>query len=79
VFHGTRGAFRLRNLNGSFYDFETEELTGTRRKSISQCPGTWGAVGICEWASRVASDPHFDPEAHRFEDVHNLVDAIYGR
>jgi predicted dehydrogenase len=79
VFQGTRGALRLRNLKGSFFDFATEELVGTQRQTLSECFGTWGGVGVCEWARRLASDPHFDPSAYRFEDVHSVIDAIYGR
>lgn len=79
VFHGTRGTLRLRNLNGSFYDFATEDLAGTQQTLLGRCSGEWGAVGICDWVTRLACDPHFDPEAHRFEDVHSVVDAIYGR
>ena len=79
VFHGTRGTFCLRNQNGSFYDFETAQLTGTQQKPISECRGTWGAVGICDWVARLASDPRFDASAHRFEEVHHVIDAIYGR
>jgi predicted dehydrogenase len=79
VFHGTRGALRLRNLNGSFYDFATEDLKGTRQTLLSKSSGEWGAVGICDWAARLACDPRFDPDAHRFEDVHTVLDGIYGR
>jgi predicted dehydrogenase len=79
VFHGTRGTLRLRNLNGSFYNFSTEDLAGTRRTLLSTCSGEWGGVGICDWASQLAADPRFDADAHRFEEVHHLVDAIYGR
>jgi predicted dehydrogenase len=78
-FHGTRGALRLRNLNGSFFDFAVESLAGTRRTVLGECRGTWGAVGICDWASRLCANSHFDADAHRFEDVHGVVDAIYGR
>jgi predicted dehydrogenase len=79
VFHGTRGALRLRNLKGSFFDFATEHLVGTRQTLLSECFGTWGSVGIGDWASRLASDPRFDAGALRFEDVHGVIDAIYGR
>lgn len=79
VFHGTRGALRLRNVKGSFFDFVTEELAGTRRQLLTECFGTWGGVEICNWATRLASDPHFDSCAYRYEDVHSVVDAIYGR
>jgi predicted dehydrogenase len=79
TFYGTRGALRLRNLNGSFYDFVVEQCEGTRGWPLSAPSREWGGVGICNWARRLASSPRFQPGTERIEDVHRTLDAIYER
>lgn len=78
-FFGTRGAVRLRNVNGSFYDFRVEHCEGTRTRALSVPTRAWGDVAICEWARRLASSPRFDPDAEHLLAVHRTLDVIYGR
>jgi predicted dehydrogenase len=78
-FFGTRGAVRLRNVNGSFYDFRVEHCEGTRARALSVPARSWGSVTICEWARQLATDPRFDPEVEHLLEVHRILDAIYGR
>jgi predicted dehydrogenase len=78
-FFGTQGSVRLRNVNGSFYDFRVEHCEGTRTRALSVPARTWGSVTICEWARQLASEPRFDPEIGHLLEVHRVLDAIYGR
>jgi predicted dehydrogenase len=78
-FYGTRGAVRLRNVEGSFYDFRVEHCEGTTRRVLSAPPDDWGGRAICQWARQLASDPAFDPCVERLLDVSRVIDAIYGR
>lgn len=78
-FFGTRGSVRLRNVNGSFYDFQVEHCEGTRTRALAVPANTWGAVPICEWARQLAQGAHFRREAEQLTEVHRVLDAIYGR
>jgi len=78
-FFGTRGSVRLRNVNGSFYDFRVEHCEGTRTRALSVPARSWGSVTICEWARQLAHDPRFDPDIEHLLEVHRILDAIYGR
>jgi predicted dehydrogenase len=79
AFYGTRGAVRLRNVHGSFYDFAVEHCEGTQRRSLSTPPDDWGGRAICSWARRLAANPRFDIRAERLIDVPTVIDAIYAR
>jgi predicted dehydrogenase len=78
-FFGTRGAARLSNVNGSFYDFTAERFRGTARECICAPPDDWGGRAIVQWALRLARDPGFDPSADQLIAVADVIDAIYGR
>lgn len=76
---GTRGAVRLRNVQGSFYDFRVEHCEGTRTRELGTPSREWGGGAITAWAQRLAADPRFDPDAESLIEVHRAIDAIYGR
>jgi predicted dehydrogenase len=78
-FFGTGGAVRLRNVNGSFYDFQVEHCEGTRTRALSVPSSSWGGIKICEWARQLAAEPRFDADAEQLLEVHRVLDAIYGR
>lgn len=79
VFYGTRGALGLRNVNGSFYDFVAEKLSGTSRQTLVSPPDAWGGRAAVDWAQRLAQGERFDPETARLVQVAETLDAIYGR
>jgi predicted dehydrogenase len=79
AFYGTNGGAAVRNVNGSFYDFQVERFRGTARETLGGYPDDWGGRAILEWVRRIGQDPSFDPEADLLADVAQVVDAIYGR
>lgn len=79
TFYGTSGGARLRNVNGSFYDFAADRLNGTQTESLTTPPDEWGGRAAVEWARRLAAGERFDPAAERLVDVARALDAIYGR
>lgn len=79
TFYGTKGAVRLRNLDGSFYDFLVERMTGTARQTLAAPPDQWGGRAVVSWATRLAEGETFDPETARLVSVAALLDAIYHR
>lgn len=76
-FHGTSGGARLRNVAGSFYDFEAQRLNGTAIEQLLSPPDDWGARAAVGWAEQLARAPRFDPAAARLVDVARVLDRIY--
>jgi predicted dehydrogenase len=76
-FYGTRGGARIRNVNGSFYDFLGEAMNGTTRRSLSEPPDEWGGRAAVAWAKQLGESAHFDPAAKRLLDVAQVMDRIY--
>jgi predicted dehydrogenase len=79
AFYGTRGGARLRNVDGSFYDFVGERFRGTKTEVIGSPEKEWGGLATIEWIDRLARDEGFDPDAERFVSLSRVMDRIYGR
>ena len=77
TFYGTRGAARWRNVNGSFYDFVTERLDGTKTTTISEPPENWGPRAIVHWGRGLSTDGTFDPIVEHVVDVARILDQVY--
>jgi predicted dehydrogenase len=75
--YGTNGGARLRNVDGSFYDFTAEKLQGTKRVTLTEPPDAWGGRAAVNWARRLASGERFDSSADEFTAVAEVLDAIY--
>jgi predicted dehydrogenase len=78
-FYGTEGGAALRNVGGSFYDFEAERFRGTSRETLASPPDEWGGRAAADWARRLAEGERFDPQGERLVDVSRVLDRIYGR
>jgi predicted dehydrogenase len=78
-FYGTRGGAAMRNVGGSFFDFEAELYRGTARERLASPPDEWGARAAVDWARRLAEGQGFDPKAEQFTQVARVLDRIYGR
>jgi predicted dehydrogenase len=79
AFYGTEGGAALRNVDGSFYDFQAERYRGTARETLALPPDAWGGRAAADWATRLAAGERFDPEAERLVQVAEVLDQIYGR
>lgn len=78
-FYGTEGGTALRNVGGSFYDFEAERYHGTARETLASPPDPWGGRAAADWAMRLDAGERFDSAAERLIDVAQVLDRIYGR
>ena len=78
-FYGTEGGAAMRNLGGSFYDFEAERFRGVAREPLASPPDAWGGRAGADWARRLAHGERFDPEAERLVESARVLDRIYGR
>lgn len=79
AFYGTQGGAALRNINGSFYDFEVQHFRSTARETLGSFPDDWGGRAVLDWTQKLSHDPRFDVAAERLAEVSQIVDAIYGR
>ena len=79
AFHGTGGGAALRNINGSFYDFQVERYDGTATTVLASPPDAWGGRALVDWAARLAADGRYDPSADHLLEVAQVVDSVYGR
>ncbi|MCE7031718.1 Gfo/Idh/MocA family oxidoreductase [Lysobacter sp. GX 14042] len=78
-FYGTGGGAALRNVGGSFYDFNVERFDGTSSTPVASPPDAWGGRALVDWTRRLAAGGRYDPAAGHLLDVARLVDAVYGR
>jgi predicted dehydrogenase len=80
AFYGTRGGARLRNVNGSFYDFVGERFSGTKTEMLSSpedAAWQWGALVTIEWINKLGVNGSFDPDAERLVLSAEVLDRIY--
>jgi predicted dehydrogenase len=77
AFYGTEGGAAIRNVDGSFFDFTAERHVGAKREVLAQPPDAWFGRAALEWAARLASGEHYDPEAERSVDLAAAIDALY--
>lgn len=77
TFHGTAGGAVLRNVGGSFYDFEAVRHRGTAAEVLASPPDDWGGRAAVAWAQRLARDPRFEDEASRLVELAAVLERIY--
>ncbi len=75
--YGTAAAATVRNVEGSFYDFQAELWQGTRSTVIAQPPDAWGPRALMQWTRRLGREPGFDPAASEYERLSGILDEIY--
>ncbi len=78
-FYGSGRALTIRNVDGSFYDFEALLVEGRRAERIAEPPDEWGGRALVTWARRLAKDRSFHEEVEQLVPVAELLDRIYGR
>ena len=78
AFYGTRGGARLRNVDGSFYDFVGERFSGTHTEVISSS-NDWGGLATIEWVKQLGVGGRFDAGAEEFVGVAQVIDRVYER
>jgi predicted dehydrogenase len=78
-FYGETGALQIRNVGGSFYDFEARLVRGRQAETICRPSDDWGARALAGWSARLGKDASFDPSVQQLVSVAELIDRIYGR
>ena len=75
AFYGTEGGARLRNVDGSFYEFVAERFRGTHTEVLSDSQDKWGGLATIEWIKRI--DEGFDPAAEYYVELAEMIDSVY--
>lgn len=79
IFHGTKGSVCIRNVGGSFFDFEVHQFTGTSRHKLAGYPDDWGGRALAAWAEQLALSSAYDPSVESVLHVAQVIDRIYQR
>lgn len=78
-FFGTLGGVSMRNVGGSFYDFEACKLRGTASEALCAPPDAWGGRTAVEWARRLARSNRYDEDIEHVRETASVIDSIYAR
>lgn len=78
-FYGTKGGACIRNVGGSFFDFEVYRFNGTDRQKLAGFPDDWGGRALTTWAQEVGIDQGYDPSIESVLQVAEVIDRIYSR
>ena len=79
-FYGTEGGAKLRNVDGSFYDFVGERFRGTHTELLSDPEDSqwqWGGLAAIDWVKRLADEEGFDPAAEHYVSLAEVIDSVY--
>jgi predicted dehydrogenase len=79
AFFGSKEGAALKNVGGSFFDFEVERYRGTKTETFSAGDQRWFGAAAADWARRLNDGQRFDPECERLVDVAAVLDAIYAQ
>lgn len=79
AFHGTRGAAELRNVAGSFYDFELVRRRGRQEEVVVTESREWMSRSLLGWIDRLAEDDRYDPSVEVSLTTAEVVDRVYRR
>lgn len=77
TFYGTEGGVKFENINGSFYDFQTSLLKGTKTELLQAPPDEWSGRTAVHWAQKLSRGNHFDPSAKAYIKLAETLDKIY--
>lgn len=78
-FYGTNGSVCIRNVGGSFFDFEVYRFNGTSREKLAGFPDGWGGRALSAWAEELAHDTGYDASVESVLQVAQVIDRIYRR
>jgi len=79
AFHGTDGGARMRNEDGSFFDFSAELLKGRGAERIASPPDDWGGRAAVEWVHKLAAGERFAASTDGLLATARVLDRLYGR
>jgi len=75
--YGTNGGLHFHNLNGSFYDFQTDVYRQNSSEILITPPDDWGGRAIQEWAKQLSKDNSFRSANQELIKSASLLEDIY--
>ena len=76
---GTDGGAEIRNVDGSFYDFEVAMHRGAESELLAAPPDPWSGRALLEWTRRLQDGAGADREFAPLATTAAVIDAVYGR
>lgn len=76
---GTEGGAGLRNVDGSFHDFEITLNRGDKFELLGAPPDPWPGRALLDWASRLRDSAGVGDDLAPLAMTAELIDRIYGR
>jgi predicted dehydrogenase len=77
--YGTKGGAAIRNVGGSFFDFEIHRFNGTASEELAGYPDDWGGRALSRWVDQLTVSDRFDDEVEQAVQVADVIDRIYCR
>lgn len=76
---GTEGGAELRNVDGSFYDFEIALNRGDHSELLGAPPDPWPGRALLDWTGRLRDGGGADRDLTPLATTAGVIDEIYGR
>ncbi len=76
---GTEGGAELRNLDGSFYDFEITLNRGDKSERLGAPPDPWPGRALLDWTRRLRDGEGSGEDLAPLAMTADLIEKIYGR
>ena len=77
--HGSKGGASVRNVGGSFFEFQTKRFRGRSETVIDEPPDGWFGRAAVNWAQRLARGERYDAGIESTVAVAAALDRIYQR
>lgn len=75
--YGTEGGAGFHNVNGSFYDFQTDIYTRNSTETVVTPPDDWGGRAIQRWAKQLIQKNTFNNDNYELIKSASLLEDIY--
>ena len=76
---GTSGGAEIRNVGGSFYDFEVALNRGAQSTLLGAPPDAWPGRALMDWTNRLREGVGYDHETSHAATTAEVIDRIYDR
>lgn len=77
--YGSAGGARMRNENGSFFDFSTDLFHGRNAERLVSPPDEWSGRASAEWVRKLAAGERFEGSTTGLLATARALDRLYGR
>jgi predicted dehydrogenase len=76
---GTDGGAEIRNVGGSFYDFEVAVNHGAESTLLGTPPDAWPGRALIDWTRQLAAGNGWDGKVEHVATTADVIDRIYDR